>query len=216
MANLIRSPKSGSDWTGNDLVAYNIKIRLEPAATFFGDDAMPPPTVDQEILTTQDAQDMSSDSNAELINLLDLAMICQPRTPPVARTRKEIPFYICGQWKHATTDVCLVDRLQNDILLLVQEDERSQPDHPRDPGPQLVMVGIALFGTTPTFYKIPVTAGLVCDVHYGAYPSKPTIVSVHVPELPSPAGRYNEGMKPLDNRQAVLRCYEAFRGIVGI
>ncbi|KAH9911665.1 uncharacterized protein B0H18DRAFT_1128270 [Fomitopsis serialis] len=262
MANLIRSPKAGSDWTGNDLAAYNIQMRLESAASFFGDHTMPPPNVDQEILTTQNAQDMYFDRNAELINLLDLAMSSMSaedsavddfavellkhlgyvKRHRIARTRKDIPFYVCGEWTHAETDVCLLDRQQNDILLLVQEDERSQPEHPRDPGPQLVakaiaafdynnslrqatgqatvdskvMAGIALLGTMPTFYKIPVTAGLVRDVHYGAYPSKPTTVSVHVPELPSPAGRYSEGMKPLDNRQAVLRCYEAFKGSVGI
>lgn len=40
------------------------------------------------------------------------------------RTRKDIPFLICGEWKHSTTDVCLLERLQNNIMLLVQERRR--------------------------------------------------------------------------------------------
>ncbi|RPD68246.1 hypothetical protein L226DRAFT_473778 [Lentinus tigrinus ALCF2SS1-7] len=89
---------------------------------------------------------MVSDRNAELINLLDLAMVPPEdeieesavgdfavalfshlgyaRRHRVTRTRKVIPLFICGEWRHAKTDVCLVDRRQNDILLLVQEDKR--------------------------------------------------------------------------------------------
>ncbi|KIJ58274.1 hypothetical protein HYDPIDRAFT_34345 [Hydnomerulius pinastri MD-312] len=36
MANIIRSAKSGSDWTSNDLAAYNIAVHRQPADTFFG------------------------------------------------------------------------------------------------------------------------------------------------------------------------------------
>ncbi len=88
---------------------------------------------------------MQQDRFAELINLLDLAMIpevgetavgdfavelfkvtgyvCRNR---VARTRAVLPLFICGELRHAKTDVCIVDRAQNDILLLVQEDKRLE------------------------------------------------------------------------------------------
>ncbi|OJT14757.1 hypothetical protein TRAPUB_8688 [Trametes pubescens] len=75
------------------------------------------------------------------------------------------------------------------------------------------MPGIALIGTAPTFYKVPDTADLVRHIHHGTYPPHPTVVSVHVSDL---LRRLSEGMKPLDNRQAILRCYDAFKGIVGI
>jgi hypothetical protein len=68
-------------------------------------------------------------------------------------------------------------------------------------------------GTIPTFYKIPVTTNLVYNLLQGTYPSEPTIVSVHRYELPSPQS-YN--MKPLDNRQRVICCFEAFKPIIGI
>ena len=36
MADLIRSAKSGSDWTSNELAAYNITVRRQSAPDFFG------------------------------------------------------------------------------------------------------------------------------------------------------------------------------------
>jgi hypothetical protein len=76
MDSLIRA-KSGSDWTENDLRAYNIQIQCPDVATFFGDPNLRLPEVD-EILTTLEAEDMSSTPNARLIRLLDRAMIPAP------------------------------------------------------------------------------------------------------------------------------------------
>jgi hypothetical protein len=44
----------------------------------------------------------------------------------VARTRMDLPLLICGESRHAKTDVCIIDRSQNNILLLVQEDKRLE------------------------------------------------------------------------------------------
>lgn len=87
---------------------------------------------------------MANDEHARVIDLLDVAMV-----PPVkrngdsavddfvvelfrvlgyvgrrryARTREDLP--ICGKTRHSMTDVCIIDRLRNHILLLVQEDRR--------------------------------------------------------------------------------------------
>jgi hypothetical protein len=124
-------------------------------------------------------------------------------------------------------------------LLLVQEDKRHL--EPTDPEPQLiaeaiaafatnnqareqtlgraplpskVMAGITMVGTSPTFYKIKVTQELVTAIGQGAYPQMVTIVYAHVPAIPRPNRRWNEGMKPLDNRQIILSCYEAFKKFV--
>jgi hypothetical protein len=78
------------------------------------------------------------------------------------------------------------------------------------------MPGIVLAGTMPTFFKIPVTGNLVRHVQNGTYPPEPTVVSIHVPHLPRPRNRYTEGMRPLDNRQVLLRYFEAFKHVVGI
>jgi hypothetical protein len=140
MANLFRSAKSGSDWTQGDLDSYNIHVKVKDTATFFGILDLPQPHVDPEILNVESADNMTVDKNAELITLLDIAMI--PTGPEesavddftvelfkvlgyvwrkrVARTRKDIPLLVCGERQHAKTDVCIVDHSQNDILLLVQ------------------------------------------------------------------------------------------------
>ncbi|KAK0454081.1 uncharacterized protein EV420DRAFT_1273280 [Desarmillaria tabescens] len=81
---------------------------------------------------------MTSDRNAGLINLFDLAMVPNSedsamddfvvnlfkalgyvRRNRIVRTRKDIPLLICGE-----SDVCLVDCDRNDILLLAVENKR--------------------------------------------------------------------------------------------
>lgn len=88
-------------------------------------------------------------SHAEWITYLDLTMIPEKgetavddfvvelfRTPGyvrrerVARTRMDPPLLTCGENRHAKTDVCVVDRSQNDILLPVQEDRRLEQVDP--------------------------------------------------------------------------------------
>jgi hypothetical protein len=155
----------------------------------------------------------------------------------MARTRAYIPLIICGQECHAKTDVCIVD--SDDILLLVQEDKRHK--EPKDPEPQLiaeaiaafqtnnrrrthilgqdpivhkVMPGITLKGTSPIFYKIPITTELAQSIALGFYPHTPTSVYAHLPAIARPARRLSEGMKPLDNRATILACYEAFKRFV--
>ncbi|KAK0199857.1 hypothetical protein DFS33DRAFT_201161 [Desarmillaria ectypa] len=250
MANLIRSAKSAKDWTRCDLDAYNIHIRLEDSATFFGIQDLPHPNVDQEILDVQDAENMVSARNAELVNLLDIAMApvgtsavndfameLFKRTgytgyTRVARSHMDTPLLICGEWRNAQTDVCILDRQQNDIVLL----HASESGEPLNPEAHLVAEAIAAFDqnnrirgaasidakvvpgiimvdTSPTFFKIPVTFALVHSVRHGLFPPEPTIISAHVPVIPRP---YRKGMKSLDTRVAILQCYEAFKAIVGI
>lgn len=161
----------------------------------------------------------------------------------VLRSRKDLPLYVCGQWMHGTADVCVVDTEEgggNDILLLVQQHRHSNPDV-SDPRAQLianaiaafhslnitrasvlgtpalefkVMAGIVMTGTSPTFFKIPITASLVRAVRIGHQPNTPTIVAMHVPDVPRPARRHVEGMKPLDNRHNITACFEAFKTFV--
>lgn len=164
MANLIRSAKSGSEWTLNDLESYNIQLQQQDALTFFGVQQLPEPSVDPELLSNVSADAMQQDHHAELINLLDLAMVPSygesavndftvelfrilgyVRRDRVARTRKDLHLLICGEYRHAKTDVCLIDHSQNDIILLVQEDKRIEDREPTDAQAQLVAEAIAAF-----------------------------------------------------------------------
>ncbi|THV04066.1 hypothetical protein K435DRAFT_714828, partial [Dendrothele bispora CBS 962.96] len=228
MAHLIRSAKSGSDWTLNELRAYNIYLHRQDHLTFFGVAALPRPNVDPELINNADATDMAESQNAELITLLDLAMSHRSgenavgdfvvqlfRTmgyvhrERVARSRKDLTLQICGELRHARTDVCLVDRANNDIVLLVQEDKRVEDGENNvaeaqlvaeavaafaennknreasglEPLAQKVIPGITMIGTSPTFYKINVTRNLVDHVCCGTYPSDHTLVTYCYPPL---------------------------------
>jgi len=167
MDSLIRSAKSGNDWTEDDLRAYNIQIQCEDVATFFGDPSLPLPEVDEEILTTLEPKDMLSTPNAALIRLLDRAMTPGPDGEEsavrdfafqlfdilgymggniITRTRRSIPYLICGEWRVTKTDVCLIDCLKDDdIILVVQEDKRLRSENLPDPRPQLIGEAIAAF-----------------------------------------------------------------------
>ena len=173
MADLIRSSKPGSEWTRADLDAYNIHVTPQDPAAFFGTPVLPEPRVPAEILDTLEADDMADDEHARLIDLLDLATV-----PPVApnkpseesavvdfavelfralgyvgrrrhaRTRKVLPLPICRETRHAKAGVCIVDRLRNHVLLLVQEDRRygEQPEGIfADTEAQLVAQSVAAF-----------------------------------------------------------------------
>ncbi|KAF9053180.1 hypothetical protein BJ165DRAFT_1523902 [Panaeolus papilionaceus] len=153
----------------------------------------------------------------------------------VVRTRKSLQLQMCGEVLFAKTDVCLMDA-SSEILLLVQEDKTHI--NPSDPEAQLIAEAIAAFqennakrvndrfleplemqvipgitmdGTFPRFYKIKVTADLDQCVRLGQYPEAQTIVYRHTPRVPR---RRSDGMRPLDNRKLVLRCYEAFKKFV--
>ena len=78
------------------------------------------------------------------------------------------------------------------------------------------MPGIVMVGTSPAFFKIPITQNLSDHIAHGTYPPAETRVTYCYPPVPRPARRHSEGMKPLDNRREMLKCYEAFKAIVGI
>lgn len=161
MAQLIRSVKSGSDWTANELTAYNITVVYQDAATFFETPNLPQPAINPNVLTTLDHNNAPDDDTYTFIRHLDLAMVPVPAeesavddfavvllralgyTPRgrALRTRKDLPLVVCGENRYAKTDVCLID--EQEIMLLVQEDKRHMI--PGEPEPQLIAEAIAAF-----------------------------------------------------------------------
>jgi hypothetical protein len=132
----------------------------------------------------------------------------------------------------ARPDVCVTNVRK--ILLVFQEDKRHAN---KKPEPQLMaeaiaafchnnkvrkrsnlplwtsrmMYGISMYGTCPTFYKIPITQHLVDCVEEGVSPDKDTDVCSYEPVFPS---GMDDGMMPLDNRRNALQAYLAFRALV--
>jgi hypothetical protein len=76
-----------------------------------------------------------------------------------------------------------------------------------------LMPGIVMDGTSPSFFKIPVTQTLSTYIAHGTYPQEATEVTFCHPPLPDHSDGSN-GMKPLDNRYEILRCYEAFKAYI--
>lgn len=110
MANLIRSAKSGNDWTTNDLQAYNIKLcSLECPLNLPSQVAIHRSGVEGEFRPRLDFA-------REILRTLGY----EKRAGLLLRSRYAIPLLINGDPKQlAQTDVCLVQPGSSTILLVV-------------------------------------------------------------------------------------------------
>ncbi|RDX43162.1 hypothetical protein OH76DRAFT_1488056 [Lentinus brumalis] len=75
-------------------------------------------------------------------------------------------------------------------------------------------VGVVFVFASPTFYKITVTQKLSEAVKKGMYLEEMTIVEQFVPPVPRPETFDDEGMKDVNNRAYLFRCFEACRYLV--
>ena len=57
MASLVRSAKSGSDWSDNELLAFNIRVVDANIPAFSNTNELPPPTASAIILDNMDKPD---------------------------------------------------------------------------------------------------------------------------------------------------------------
>ena len=166
MANIIRSARSGSDWSRNELLAYRITVASVQPQEFFGQEADPPLTgLDPALITSPlDLYDtnMSRDTS-RFLEYLDLATNSGQETATddfvreflrivgfdeelglVLRTHHIVPLFNCGDDNAvAQPDVCMVDRRLT-ILLVVQEDKIVH-NHRSIPEPQVISEAIAAY-----------------------------------------------------------------------
>ena len=219
MANLIRSPKSGSDWTTNELIAYNITVTAQSPQEFFRRSTEPPLVgVDSSLIDSAVDTDNVPDDTFQYLTHLDLAtnagqesliddfsretlrILGFSERGLALSTRYIIPLTICGDNRRtAQTDVCLLDR-RSMILLILQGDKTIF--NSTQPEPQVIAEAIAAYqynnekrqtrglptldamtipciamvGTRPTFYLVPVTQALSIAVVTGQYPEALTKV----------------------------------------
>jgi len=69
-------------------------------------------------------------------------------------------------------------------------------------------------GTSPIFYRIPVSDKLLDALVTASFPPDETVVLKFIPSVPHPERYFLNGMGPLPNRRIVLQCFEAFKGSV--
>ena len=76
MANLIRSAKSGSDWTRRELAAYNITVVSQTKPEFFGVNDLPVPAQPTIIgfMAAEDRADAQEDDTKKLLFYLYLVL----------------------------------------------------------------------------------------------------------------------------------------------
>jgi hypothetical protein len=171
MAHLIRSAKPGSDWTQNELRAFNIEIETVDVARFFRKPDLPRPSVRQGILSNEHYPiDGLPDKDDQIFfDLMDQAMSNVPGQESAVvkftahllkllgyddiddfdrsfRQRVNMPLSMCGSRVPTTADLCVVDRSFVDIALLVQV-VKMHPDQ-LDPAPKLIAQAIATFQRT--------------------------------------------------------------------
>ncbi|KAF9479487.1 hypothetical protein BDN70DRAFT_834440 [Pholiota conissans] len=155
------------------------------------------------------------------------------------RTRKEISFDMAGQRVDAKANMCVMNNL--DYLLLIQEEDECQyfsddlepqliaatiaayyqnnlrrTDAGLDALPTILMPGITMVGTAPTFYRIPVSPKLLEALVTLTYPQEETIVYRCLPPVPDKQKYASEGMRPLTNRCIVLQSFQAFKASLDV
>ena len=172
MANIIRSAKSGGDWTDNELRAFNISIINVDSATFFGQAVLPPTTVSPVILNNIDMPADASKAEKKFFKLLEdtffteeshvddfaaclLKLLDYDTGLRAIHSHKELGFNMCGERVSARPDVCVMDRTgRGACVLLVQEDKvrgvhrcwnRQRNTSRTDPEPQLIAEAIGAF-----------------------------------------------------------------------
>jgi len=141
MSRLIRTPKSASDWTDNELGAYRVVVEERTAASFFCTGELPEPNCPQDFLRNRTAtvnvdlvtdrllwnleetieQPRLREASVDLFAyaLLDATGFTSRRIHPFIR--RPLPLLIGGEQRSAQTDVCLLH--DHTVLLLVQEDK---------------------------------------------------------------------------------------------
>ncbi|KAF8803098.1 hypothetical protein BYT27DRAFT_6743414 [Phlegmacium glaucopus] len=148
MASILRSPKSGSDWSAVELLAYHINIKPTPPAEFYDHFGANPSlnSLDPAILTTPVGLDdpSISDLAMQYLGHLDLATRATQFIVEFARetlfllgfadrgsllfTHYNIPLTICGETdKNAQAGVVILHRPIMILLVLLEDEMFSNP-----------------------------------------------------------------------------------------
>ncbi|OJA09320.1 hypothetical protein AZE42_07477 [Rhizopogon vesiculosus] len=217
-----------NDWTTNELEALNIIVEPRDPVSFFGS-ALPNTTVDPILLNSlQCPPGTISKDNRLFFRYLEDATCRFPSVPLAESPVNDFTAFL----------LVVMDE-EDYILLLVQEDKRYTGTSSDEVEPQLiaeaiaafyennrrrrevgictvpskVFAGIVMSGTTPIFYKIPITEELIDAISCAQHPPNQTVVDKLVPPVPHLHSYSSDGMIPLENRRIIIQCLEAFKQV---
>ncbi|KJA26788.1 hypothetical protein HYPSUDRAFT_63566 [Hypholoma sublateritium FD-334 SS-4] len=148
-------------------------------------------------------------------------------------TRYIIPLTICGETRTAQTDVCLIYRPTTILLVLVEDKTLFNKTNVEAPVvaeaiaafqfnntkraargqpilEAMTIPCITMFGTTPTFYLVPVTRELSDAVKTAQYPTSQTQVLKCVTVV-THQRRLSDGMADTEFRKLALARFVAFK-----
>ncbi|KAF8183432.1 hypothetical protein BJ912DRAFT_1044019 [Pholiota molesta] len=245
-----------SEWTQNEICAFNIEVETVDVPTFFNITELPAATVSDVILNNlnlrpptdklsksyrqffqylreaETAEESALDDFAAFI----LSLLHYYDKGRFIRREKKTTFYMGGKLIIAEANVSLVNEKYDVLLVQNNKDPISTEDvkpkliadciaafaqnHLRKvkvglPTPEAQTVfGISMLGTAPFFYRIPVSTSLLDALVTSTYPAEKTVVFRYIPRVPDQAQYRYEGMRPLDNRRIVFRCFEALKGLI--
>ena len=143
MAELIRSAKSGSDWTDYELFAFNIVIQNVDVETFFGTPHLPPTTISPVVLNNAlqpappaviskedrlffkylDRANIGEESDVHDFAGHILRMLNFDDNDRWIASRRDMTFTMCGTRVWAKADTAVLDNVE--YSLMVQEDKVS-------------------------------------------------------------------------------------------
>jgi hypothetical protein len=129
MSKLIRTAKSGTDWTDNELLAFNIQVEDANTATFFTTTQLPAAQVSATILNNVEKPDghlqkddrlffrylglvekpQSPDSHVDDFAAFLLRLLNYDDDDRVICQRPELSFPMAGQRVDAKSDLCVKD-----------------------------------------------------------------------------------------------------------
>lgn len=161
--NMARSAKPGSDWTADELTAYNIQVSRQDAPHFFSRELGPIEHLDPNLLLPVEAAvtTYSCTDTYHFLSHLELASRGKAgediggtdnfvrhallstgfeERGMSLRPYRNIPFIICGETKVATPDDCLLHVPLMMILLVAQDDTPNSA-----PEAQVIASAIAAF-----------------------------------------------------------------------
>ncbi|KAG2352729.1 hypothetical protein BDR07DRAFT_1436306 [Suillus spraguei] len=188
-ARLIRSAKSGSDWTFNDLMAYNITVTPQSPEQFFRQDhGTPLEGVDPSLLNSSLDDENISDAVFEYLGHLDLATNATRESFIDAFAQKTLqilgfvergliltarhnnPLRICGDNQRvAETDDKIIFIIA-EAIAAYQYNNEKQILRSRPLLDAMTIPCITMVGTRPIFYLVPVTEALSNAVALASIP----------------------------------------------
>ncbi|KAJ8457411.1 hypothetical protein ONZ45_g18322 [Pleurotus djamor] len=155
----------------------------------------------------------------------------------IIRTRKEMTFIMGGKKVSVRADVTVQEKGFH--VLLVQEDQQNRPtddatarlmagciaafennrhlrafEPRRPPLESQIIPGITMVGSTPAFFRTTITTELREAIASMRRPAEETVILRFIPPVADPASYYVQGMNRVDNRFAIMQCFEAFKGLL--